>query len=343
MHHLLSSVAFKVFFSFFISLFALTNTVNAQGCPSVTNFITAQYNTTMATYEWNYANNVAYYVLEIKKNGQNYHTVELQGSITKYQLDFAPVLKHDDKIEAKLTQYCNNGAKTSAATDFIIVEDAIVYLIGDPNNGGTIKVEPVMTVNDNLVPADKVCGLCEPDYFRLTSGFYAPFGIAVSTTSTLPIEQLRFEKSDLCNCFDQAIASGILDANGGHGPNYNGTPFNCEITLYSFIPEDCKRETRGKERSSSTFSSNATPLHVAPNPSTAFTQITFSLNEASTVSVIIYDIMGNAVTTVANTQQLSAGDYTYPIQIENLPSGIYFCTLKTHDYINTVKLSVVGK
>ena len=343
MHHLLSSVTFKFFLSLFVSLFALTHTTTAQGCTNISNFITAQYNTTTAIYEWNYADNVTYYVLEIKKNGQNYHTVELQGSITKYQLDFAPVLKHDDKIEAKLTQYCNNGAKTSAAADFIIVVDAIVYLIGDPNNGGTIKVEPVMTVNDNLVPADKVCGLCEPDYFRLTSGFYAPFGIAVSTASTLPIEQLRFKKSDLCNCFDQAIASGILAPNGGHGPKYDGTPFSCEITLYSFIPEDCKRENGGKERTSAPISAHATPLHVAPNPSTDFAQITFSLHESSMVSVIIYDIMGNAIATVANTQQLSAGDYTYPVQIENLPSGIYFCTLKAQDYINTVKLSVVGK
>jgi hypothetical protein len=343
MHYLLSSVAFKAVFSFFISLFVLTHTTNAQSCTNVSNFITAQYNTTMATYEWNYADNIAYYILEIKKNGQNYHTVELPGTITKYQLDFAPALKHDDKIEAKLTQYCNNGAKSSAATDFIIVVDAIVYLIGNPNNGGTIKVEPVMTVNDNLVPANKICGLCDPNYFRITSGFYAPFGIAVSTASTLPIEQLRFEKTDLCNCFDQAIADGILAPNGGHGPKYNGTPFNCNITLYAFIPSDCNRETRGKERTSTPFSASNSTLQVAPNPSTDFAQITFSLPEASMISVIIYDIMGNAIATVANTQQLSAGDYTYPVQIENLPSGIYFCTLKAQDYINTVKLSVVGK
>jgi Secretion system C-terminal sorting domain len=343
MQYLLSSVTSKFFFTFFIALFVLAHTTNAQVCTNIGNFITAQYNTSMANYEWNDAENVGYYVLEIQKNGQHYHTVELPGTVTKYQLDFVPELKHDDKIEAKITQYCNNGAKSSATNDFIIVVDAIVYLIGDPHNGGTIKVEPVMTVNDNLVPADKICGLCEPDYFRLTSGFYAPFGIAVSTTSASPIEQLRFEKGDLCHCFEQAIADGILAPNGGHGPKYDGTPFTCEITIYSFTHEDCSREIRGKERGSSTFATSATPLQVAPNPSTDLAQITFSLHEASMVSVVMYDMMGNAVTTIAHTQQLSAGDYTYPVQIGDLPSGIYFCTLKAQDYINTIKLSVVGK
>ena len=61
------------------------------------------------------------------------------------------------------------------------------------------------------------------------------------------------------------------------------------------------------------------------------------------VLVIIYDMMGNAVATVANIQQFSAGDYTSPVQIDDLPSSIYFCTLNAYDYINIVKLSVVGK
>ncbi len=315
--------------------------VHAQ-CDPITNFEAILYNPEFARYQWDYAPATDSYLLEVDINGVHYFSTDLPGNAQDYQLEFNPVLVHNDHVSATLTRNCSNGEKTQSTFDFIIIIDAIVYLIGDPNDGGTIKVEPVFATNDNLVPADRVCGLCEPSFFRLTSGFYGPFGIAVPPTLILPIEQFRFDKNELCKCLEDAVDAGILDPNGGPGPNYGGKPFECFITPYLFQEVDCEREV--KERSTNLGQSVFSNLQISPNPVADKAQLRLDLGESADATITLFDILGFPVTTILSSTMLQAGQHTFEVRTENLPTGMYFCAVYTNGSIaQTIKISVLNR
>lgn len=69
-------------------------------------------------------------------------------------------------------------------------------------------------------------------------------------------------------------------------------------------------------------------LENYPNPFNPSTTIYFELPERSTVTIKIYDVIGNEISTIIN-QVKEAGKYKINFNGEGLPSGVYFCTLQT--------------
>ncbi len=341
MHHIITIIkkgSGKLLFTLFL---ISTSFLQAQNCAGIINFEAVQYDQFKAKYEWTNANDANFYTLKIQINNQLYLTTELPANASNINIEFNPHLKHNDHVEAQLTKHCPSGAKTEAINDFIIITDAVLYLIGDPKNSGKIKVEPVYTLNDNLDPANNICGLCEPDFFRLTSGFYAPYGIAVSTATSLPMEQVRFDKGELCGCLEGAIAAGIMDANGGPGPQYTGTAYPCNITPYSFLKEDCER--RGKERSEDAPLQKNTPtLRINPNPVVNNAFVDFTLPNAANVRVELYDVFGNPVKTLFTSDLTEAGVHQVSFQTNDLVSGVYYCTLRTAEQVETTKFIIAN-
>ena len=84
-----------------------------------------------------------------------------------------------------------------------------------------------------------------------------------------------------------------------------------------------------------------------PNPFNPITTIEFSIPEEGSVSLVIYDMLGNEVTTLVN-ENLKAGSYKTEFSAKcgsasggnaySLSSGIYFYTIKTRNYIQTKKM-----
>ena len=73
-----------------------------------------------------------------------------------------------------------------------------------------------------------------------------------------------------------------------------------------------------------------------PNPFNPTTNITFSLPEASKVTLTIYNIAGKEVAQVVN-EHLSAGKHTIKFDGKNLTSGVYLYSLKTEKNTATKK------
>ena len=72
-----------------------------------------------------------------------------------------------------------------------------------------------------------------------------------------------------------------------------------------------------------------------PNPFNPSTKFELKTSKRSNISLKIYDVLGNEITTIVN-KNLFPGTYIYNWNANNLTSGIYFCVLRT-DQNNIVR------
>jgi hypothetical protein len=74
-----------------------------------------------------------------------------------------------------------------------------------------------------------------------------------------------------------------------------------------------------------------------PNPFNSGTIVEFSVSEISPVTIMIYDISGREVGTLTNKIYL-AGKYSLKLEMNNNPSGIYFCKMTANEFQDTKKI-----
>lgn len=79
-----------------------------------------------------------------------------------------------------------------------------------------------------------------------------------------------------------------------------------------------------------------------PNPFNPETTISYKLQTASNVSLKVYDVLGNEISTLVNEYQ-QAGSYKSQFSINNsqLTSGIYYYTLTANGFSSTKKMIVI--
>ncbi len=68
---------------------------------------------------------------------------------------------------------------------------------------------------------------------------------------------------------------------------------------------------------------------ISPNPLESTTLIQYTLNQNSPVILKIFDLTGQEIVTLVNNLQ-QQGEQQYIFNTGDLPSGIYFCVLKTN-------------
>lgn len=90
------------------------------------------------------------------------------------------------------------------------------------------------------------------------------------------------------------------------------------------------------------FLSDIKSIKIFPNPTNAKTKITFNLNQNSDVEIKIYNITGQLVKSIINNAVLLKGSYEIQLDLNNLPSGIYFINIKMN-HVNSIKKIVLTK
>jgi len=74
-----------------------------------------------------------------------------------------------------------------------------------------------------------------------------------------------------------------------------------------------------------------------PNPFNPVTSIQFSILEKSLISLKIFDVLGNEITTLVNAERYP-GTYKIIFNASSLSSGIYFYSLSAGDFVETKKM-----
>jgi len=77
-----------------------------------------------------------------------------------------------------------------------------------------------------------------------------------------------------------------------------------------------------------------------PNPFNLTTTIEFDIPERTNVKLVVYDILGREVETLID-KELEPGKYKINFTATNLPSGVYFYTLRTPKFTKTNKMLLI--
>lgn len=74
-----------------------------------------------------------------------------------------------------------------------------------------------------------------------------------------------------------------------------------------------------------------------PNPFNPTTQISYTLPKASTVTLTVYDILGQQRAMLVNEKQ-EAGEHSVSWNALNIPSGVYFYRIVAGNFVQTKKM-----
>ena len=77
-----------------------------------------------------------------------------------------------------------------------------------------------------------------------------------------------------------------------------------------------------------------------PNPFNPNTTIKYSLPEASFVTLKVYNLIGEEIATLVNTEQ-TIGNYEVEFNAITLPSGTYFYRIQAGDFVETEKMMLI--
>jgi len=79
-------------------------------------------------------------------------------------------------------------------------------------------------------------------------------------------------------------------------------------------------------------------FEIYPNPFSEQCLIDFNLVQDNAVTVSVSDLMGKKIATVVNNKQKVAGKHQVNFDGNNLPAGIYYCTIQAGNHIKTQKM-----
>lgn len=85
------------------------------------------------------------------------------------------------------------------------------------------------------------------------------------------------------------------------------------------------------------LSDSKNEFNIYPNPFNPTTTISFELQQAGNVTLVVYDYLGREISTLINEYK-SAGKYNVKFNANNLASGVYFCRLTAGKFISVKKM-----
>lgn len=106
---------------------------------------------------------------------------------------------------------------------------------------------------------------------------------------------------------------------------------------YGFIPPD---ELVNITQNNNTIPESFSLSQNYPNPFNPETKINFKLKTSGFVVLKVFDYLGREIQTLVNSK-LTGGEYTYNINGADLPSGVYFYTIKVNSFTDTKKMILI--
>lgn len=212
-------------------------------------------------------------------------------------------------------------------------------------DGALDEMEPNSGCNDDLsefttvYPGDVICGSVWSNFYERDTDW---FHIHLETSGNLNIQVeagffnpvLALVTAGTQDCFDDVLA--VMDAGVFCEPERLETDCLDAGDYYIFIAHNCWVDASGEYVLSVDFEECQTTSVVLPeamtlatnypNPFNPTTSIAYALPMPGQVSLQVYNVQGEMVSTLVNENQ-AAGNYEVEFNAGDLPSGTYFYRL----------------
>ncbi|RLD22520.1 MAG: hypothetical protein DRI54_08360 [Bacteroidetes bacterium] len=180
----------------------------------------------------------------------------------------------------------------------------------DPNGNDFLKVDVIMGLNGDVV------GIGSAQFSETPASNWIEFSVPITYSSDeTPNDALMF----LSITNDDGSATYGSDA---------------VVDFVSF------GEVTGIEQLSG-LTKESVHLKNFPNPFDLSTTISFDIEKSTKVSLGVYNLTGQKVSTILKNELISSGHHEFRFDSMNLLSGLYFYTLSTDDFIVTRKMSCI--
>ncbi len=155
-------------------------------------------------------------------------------------------------------------------------------------------------------------------------------------TGTITVAEYEAPLADLGldNYSITVVASGFLNP----GENNNGEAFGLWVSL----PEGGKLVPLSIITSLEEAVLDPNSVIAYPNPATSVINVSYNLKQDSSVSIDLYDIMGNMVKTVTPERNMQSTQ-TVSIVTSDLAAGIYFVRVQAANEVTTKKVNLINQ
>ncbi|MDR3628231.1 MAG: T9SS type A sorting domain-containing protein [Ignavibacteriaceae bacterium] len=141
-------------------------------------------------------------------------------------------------------------------------------------------------------------------------------------------ENFDYKANIISNIDSKKLGALTWTADGMNGWD-SQTEFQDVMTYYNKVT--------GVEKTDNKLPSTFNLAQNYPNPFNPSTTINFSIPKVSNVKIVIYNILGKEVATLANGE-MKAGNYNVTWNAANIASGVYFYTISTPNFTSTKKM-----
>ncbi len=213
-------------------------------------------------------------------------------------------------------------AYDSAKVDFFVLHGSTDAPTVD------IVARGVATLVDNAAYGDIT------DYISVPPAAYI-LDITPGGDNNTIVTSLNADLSGLAGKTAAVFASGFLDPSA----NQNGEPFGVFAALANGTVVQFGTLTDVKT-TEITVPKNYNLKQNYPNPFNPSTKIQFSLPVNQTVTLKVFNMLGQEVATLIN-KEMNAGNYNIDFIANDLSSGVYLYQLKTGNFIQTKKMTLL--
>jgi hypothetical protein len=144
-----------------------------------------------------------------------------------------------------------------------------------------------------------------------------------SIDTTKSVAQIAFVNAFPTELYDPSDFRLTANSTASNGASFSGPQFAGQVTGVKSIANK-----------------NLNSFVIYPNPANQSATISFTIIDKNKVNVNVYDVLGNVVSTLSQSNDFEKGNNTINVNTSNLSSGIYYISLDVNGAKETKKLII---
>ena len=144
-----------------------------------------------------------------------------------------------------------------------------------------------------------------------------------SIDTTKSVAQIAFVNAFPTELYDPSDFRLTANSTASNGASFSGPQFAGQVTGVKSIANK-----------------NLNSFVIYPNPANQSATISFTIIDKNKVNVNVYDVFGNVVSTLSQSNDFEKGNNTINVNTSNLSSGIYYISLDVNGAKETKKLII---